>query len=97
MYFSLEKLVDYKGNRYELARACMEYAKKVRMLEIDEYHEVNGKDALVAIKALLDDKIKYTMDVMEDEDYDEIDDFQPNWNDKNTDKVEELDLDGEID
>ena len=95
MYFSLEKLVDYKGNRYELARACMEYAKKVRILEIDEYHEVNGKDALVAIKALLDGKIKYTMDVIEDEDYDDIDDFQSTRNSENN-KVEELDIDGEI-
>ena len=73
MYFSIEKLVDYTGNRYELAVACMQYARKVRMLETDEYHAVGEKDALVAIKALLDGKIKYTMDETdtEDDDFDE--------------------------
>lgn len=60
MYFSLEKLINYKGNRYELSKACMEYAKKVRYLESDEYHRVAEKDALVSLKAILDGKIQYT-------------------------------------
>lgn len=71
MYFSLEKLIDFKGNRYELARACMEYAKKVRMLETNEYNDVGEKDALVALKALLDGDIKYTKEesALEDDDF----------------------------
>ena len=72
LYFSLEKLINFDGNRYELARACMEYAKKVRMLETDEYHEVGEKDALVALKALLNGKIKYTMDETGIEEMDEF-------------------------
>ncbi len=75
MYFSLEKLINFDGNRYELAKACMAYAKKVRMLETDEYHSVGEKDALVALKAMLDEKIKYTMDQVELEDFDELDDL----------------------
>ena len=75
LYFSLKKLVNFSGNRYELARACMEYAKKVRMLETDEYHQVGEKDALVALKALLDGKIKYTMDETDVEEIDDMDEL----------------------
>lgn len=79
MHFSLKELLDYEGNRYELARASMEYAKKVRYLETDEYHQVNEKDALVALKALLSGSIKYTLeegDVEEVEDFEDFEDFQ---------------------
>ena len=59
MHFSLEKLINYDKNRYELARACVEYAKKVRFLGLDEYQEVENKDALVALRHILDNKIHY--------------------------------------
>lgn len=75
MYFSLEKLLNFKGNRYELARACMEYAKKVRYLESDEYHTVGEKDALVALKAVLDSKIRYTLEQVDKEELEELEDF----------------------
>ena len=50
--------------------------QKVRMLETDEYHSVGEKDALVALKALLDKKIKYTMDEAEIRDLEDLDDFE---------------------
>ena len=34
---SLKKLLDYRGNQYELARASMEYSKKVRYLQPEEF------------------------------------------------------------
>ncbi|HMB00092.1 MAG TPA: hypothetical protein VKS21_03810 [Spirochaetota bacterium] len=68
MYFSLKKLINYNGNRFELAKACMDYAHKVRYLQSDEYKEVGEKDALVALKAILDNDIKYTRDETEIED-----------------------------
>jgi DNA-directed RNA polymerase subunit K/omega len=73
LHFSLEKLINFKGNRYELARASMEYAKKVRYLETDEYNRIGKKDALVALRAVLDDEIKYTLDEPELEDYLDMD------------------------
>jgi len=73
VYFDLKKLIDYKGNRYELARAGMEYAKKVRYLETDEYHKVNEKDALVSLKAVLDEKIHFTMSDADTERFEEED------------------------
>ena len=77
MYFPLKALINFKGNRYELAKACMEYAKKVRMLETNEYHAVGEKDALVALKALLEKKIKYTMDETDIEELGDLEDFEP--------------------
>jgi DNA-directed RNA polymerase subunit K/omega len=79
LYFSLKKLIDFKGNRYELARAAMEYAKKVRYLETDEYHKVGEKDALVALRAVLEGDIKYTLDeqdIVDDMD-DELEEYNP--------------------
>lgn len=61
MYFSYKKLLDYKENRYALAKACMEYAKKVRYLNSDEYTKSGDKDSLVAIDYLLEGKIQYTL------------------------------------
>lgn len=71
LFFSLEKLLDYKGNRYELARACMEYAKRVRYIAPDEYKKIGEKEALVALKHLLDKDIKYTSDPFEIEIYED--------------------------
>lgn len=71
MHFSLEKLINYNGNRYELARATMEYAKKVRYLETEDYHKVSEKDALVALKAVLDGNIKFVNDSNFQSDFDE--------------------------
>lgn len=65
MYFSYKKLLDYPDNRYALAKACMEYAKKVRYLHAEEYHEAADKDTLVAIDHLLEGKVNYTMDQSE--------------------------------
>ncbi len=75
MYFPLDKLLNFKGNRYELARACMEYAKKVRYLAPDEYHRVGEKDALVAMKAVLDGDIRYTLEAVDKEDLGDLEDF----------------------
>ena len=75
MYFSLKSLINFEGNRYELAKACMQYARKVRMLETDEYQAISEKDALVALKAILEGKIKYTMEEKELDDFDEFDDM----------------------
>lgn len=79
MYFPLEKLLDYEGNRYELTKACIEYAKKVRMLGIDEYVRSGEKDALVALKAVLEGEIKFSnSELLADEfgaDEDEMFDF----------------------
>lgn len=61
MYFSLEKLLNYPGNRYALARAAMEYAKKVRILQTDEYVKSGEKDAVVAIDAVLNGDVKYKL------------------------------------
>ena len=75
MHFSLEKLVNFEGNRYELAKACMEYAKKVRFLEPDEYQKVGKKDTLVALKHILNEEVRYHRDekevLLEEEDLDE--------------------------
>ncbi len=61
MHFSLEKLINYKGNRYLLAKACIGYAKKVRFLEPDEYQKLERKDALVSLKHVLDEDVKYLL------------------------------------
>ena len=59
MYFPLNKLVDLKENRYEFAKACMEYAKKIQTLGTDKIHQLEEKDSLIALKALLKNEIKY--------------------------------------
>ena len=70
-YFSLEKLLNYEGNRYELARACMEYARRVRYLVPNEYQRMGEKEALVALHHLLEGGIKYTSDRFEIEIYED--------------------------
>lgn len=70
-YFSLEKLLDYQGNRYELARACMEYARRVRYLVPNEYQKMGEKEALVSLHHLLEGGIKYTSDRFEIEIYED--------------------------
>ncbi len=62
MYFSMEKLLNYQGNRYELAYVCIEYSKKLRYLSPAEYEAVGEKEALVAIDHLLEKKVHYTTD-----------------------------------
>ena len=61
MHFSLKDLIDYRDNRYELATACIEYARKVRFLAGDEYRQVERKDALVSLKHILAEDISYGM------------------------------------
>lgn len=76
VFFSLQKLLDFQGNRYELARAAMEYAKKVRYLQPDEYHATGEKDALVALRSVLDGKINYTLEQVNRDEMVEFDDFE---------------------
>jgi DNA-directed RNA polymerase subunit K/omega len=75
MHFSLKRLLDFQGNRYELARACMEYAKKVRYLQPEDYHSTGEKDALVAMRSVLDGNIHYTLDPVNREEIIEFEDF----------------------
>ena len=75
MHFSLEQLLNFKENKYELARACMEYAKKVRYLQPDEYHMTGEKDALVALRSVLDKQIHYTFEVVNRDEIDLFADF----------------------
>lgn len=58
----LEKLIDYKGNRYELTRAMIDLAKKGGKLLSYETKYSGGKYIQVAIKNILDGKIKYGYD-----------------------------------
>ena len=62
MFFSLQKLLDYKGNRYALAKASMIYARKVRYLHKDEYKLAGEKDALVSLKHVLNEDVKFSCD-----------------------------------
>ncbi len=69
----LEKILNYKGNRYELARACMEYVRCVRYLNKDDEQTHQRKEALIAIEHILDKNISYTADKFQIEIYqDEI-------------------------
>lgn len=61
MVFSYKKLLNYSENRYALAKACMEYSKKVRYLHADDCKKANDKDALVAIDHLLEGKVNFNL------------------------------------
>lgn len=61
MFLDIEKLIDFKGNRYELARACMEYAPKSSIVNEKDYLDANEKSAIVTINDILNGRIKYTM------------------------------------
>ena len=58
----LKKLVDFKGNRYVLTKACNEYAKKVRYLSPDDYEKVKSKDSLLALSHMLEEEVSYTLE-----------------------------------
>lgn len=55
----LEKLIEYKGNRYELSRAMIELAKSGGRLLRAETKYRNGKYIPTVMKNILDGKIKY--------------------------------------
>ena len=69
----LKKLLDYQGNHYELARASMEYSKKVRYLQPEDFFKSGEKDTIVALNSILDKKIRYEMGKVKIED----DEFNP--------------------
>ncbi len=55
----LKKLIEYKGNRYELSRAMIELAKNGGDLLRNETKYRNGKYIPTVIKNILDGSIKY--------------------------------------
>lgn len=59
MIIPLEKLIEYKGNRYELARAMIELARNGKGLLYNESKVNKGKYIPVVIKNLMEGRIKY--------------------------------------
>ena len=55
----LKKLIEYKGNRYELSRAMIELAKSGGNLLRNETKYRKGKYITTVIKNILDGNIKY--------------------------------------
>lgn len=55
----LKKLIEYKGNRYELSRAMIELAKSGNNLLRNETKYRKGKYIPTVIKNILDGNIKY--------------------------------------
>lgn len=55
----LEKLIEYKGNRYELSKAMMELAKNGAVILKGETKYRGGKYIPTVMKNILDGKIKY--------------------------------------
>ena len=55
----LEKLIEYKGNRYELSKAMIELAKNGSVLLKGETKYRGGKYIPTVMKNILDGKIKY--------------------------------------
>lgn len=55
----LEKLIEYKGNRYELSRAMIELAKAGSILLKSETKYRQGKYIPTVMKNILDGNIKY--------------------------------------
>ena len=55
----LEKLIEYRGNRYELSRAMIELAKNGGTLLKGETKYRGGKYIPTVMKNILDGKIKY--------------------------------------
>ena len=55
----LKKLIEYKGNRYELSRAMIELAKSGGNLLRNETKYRKGKYIQTVIKNILDGNIKY--------------------------------------
>ncbi|WP_295158634.1 hypothetical protein [uncultured Brachyspira sp.] len=55
----LEKLIEYKGNRYELSKAMIELAKNGSTLLKGETKYSGGKYIPTVMKNILDGKIKY--------------------------------------
>ncbi|MEK6796972.1 MAG: hypothetical protein AABZ39_19515 [Spirochaetota bacterium] len=59
MIIPLEKLIEYKGNRYELARAMIELARNGKGLLYNETKVNKGKYISVVIKNVMEGRIKY--------------------------------------
>ncbi len=55
----LEKLIEYKGNRYELSKAMIELARNGKDLLTPEVKHKKAKYISVAIDNVLNGKIKY--------------------------------------
>lgn len=60
MDIPLKELLNYEGSRYDLAKAAIEYAKKVRYTELKKFKKMNNKDAAVSLNSLLKGEIKFT-------------------------------------
>ncbi|WP_300378018.1 hypothetical protein [Brachyspira sp.] len=67
----LEKLIEYKGNRYELSKAMIELAKNGGTLLKGETKYRGGKYIPTVMKNILDGKIKYEYEEGVDMDIDE--------------------------
>jgi len=67
----LEKLIEYKGNRYELSRAMIELAKNGGNLLRNETEYRDGKYIPTVMKNILDGKIKYEYETNADIEVDE--------------------------
>lgn len=60
MDIPLKELLNYKESRYDLAKAAIEYAKKVRYTETESFKKMNNKESAVSINSILKKKIKFT-------------------------------------
>ena len=60
MDIPLKELLNYKESRYDLAKAAIEYAKKVRYTETQNFKKMNNKESAVSINSILKGKIKFT-------------------------------------
>ena len=76
----LEKLIEYKGNRYELSRAMIELAKNGNLLLKGETKYRGGKYIPTVMKNILDGKIKYEYEEGVDMTIDEEAPFKHNLN-----------------
>lgn len=59
MIIPLEKLVEYKGNKYELAKAMIKLAQNGKVLMYNEAKLNNGKYIPIVIKNIMEGKIKF--------------------------------------
>lgn len=81
----LEKLIEYKGNRYELSRAMIELAKTGSTLLKAETKYRQGKYIPTVMKNILDGNIKYeyedgNMEVDEDAPFKRTDNVHNEYN-----------------
>ncbi len=64
----LKKLINFKGNRFALTKACSEYAKKVRYLHPDDYEKIKNRDSVLSLDHVLNNEISYTLEKSEYDD-----------------------------